>query len=72
MTDGMAPENLPDDVVGAIDAVMEKSGELSRVLDARGYDAGTALFDIARDELIDSLRAEREADDDTDRGAVPC
>ena len=63
MTDGMAPEGLPETVVGAIDAVMEKTEELSSVLSNHGFDAGTAVFDIARDELLDALRAEDEGED---------
>ncbi len=68
MTDGMAPEGLPEPVTRAIDAVTQKTEELALVLDEHGYDAGTAVFDIARDELLDALRAEAE---DGEEGA-PC
>ncbi len=68
MTDGMAHEGLPQPVLEALDAVAEKTEELSGVLAEHGYDAGIAVFDIARDELLDALRAEAE---DGEEGA-PC
>lgn len=64
MTDGMAPEGLPQPVLEALDAVAEKTEELSNVLSEQGYASGTVVFDIARDELVEALRAEDEADDE--------
>ena len=62
--DGMAPEGLPEEVEDALDGVMERVEGLSRVLAEHGYDAGTAVFDIARDELIEALGAENEDAED--------
>ena len=72
MTDGMAPEGLPQPVLEALDAVAEKTEELSGVLAEHGYDAGTAVFDIARDELVEALRAEDEDDERDEPGEAPC
>ncbi|MGF1473159.1 MAG: hypothetical protein ACFB50_15655 [Rubrobacteraceae bacterium] len=58
MADGMAPEGLPQEIEEAIDGVMERVEDLSRVLEVRGYDSGTAPFDIARDELVEAITAE--------------
>lgn len=70
MADGMAPEGLPQEIEEAIDGVMERVEDLSRVLEVRGYDSGTALFDIARDELVEAISAERP-EEETEREA-PC
>lgn len=72
MTDGMAPEGLPKEVVEAIDAVMERTEELSGVLAEHGYDAGTAVFDIARDELVEALRAEAPDDEEDEFEGAAC
>lgn len=58
MTDGMAPEGLPEDLENAIDGVMERVDDLLVVLQARGYGCGTALFNIAKDELLEAIEAE--------------
>ena len=67
MGDGMAPEGLPEEVEDALDGVMERVEQLSRVLGECGYNSGTAVFDIARDELVEALGAENEdAEDEED------
>ena len=66
MGDGMAPEGLPEEVQDALDGVMERVEELSRVLGECGYNSGTAVFDIARDELIEALGAENEDAEEED------
>ena len=71
MADGMAPEGLPQEVEEAIDGVMERVGDLSRVLEVRGYASGTALFDIARDELVEAVLAEHPGGE-PERKENPC
>lgn len=71
MADGMAPEGLPQEVEEAIDGVMERVEDLARVLEIRGYDSGTALFDIARDELVEAIVAEHPEEEPA-REESPC
>lgn len=70
MTDGMVPEGLPQPVLEALDAVAEKTEKLSGVLAEHVYDAGTAVFDIARDELVDALRAQDGQENEPEE--APC
>ena len=64
MPDGMAPEGLPEKVVDAIDAVMERVEQLSRLLDEYGYVTPTTLVEIAKDELVELLEAEHEEEEE--------
>lgn len=66
LTDGMAPEGLSEEVEDALDGVMERVETLSQILQAEGYEAGTAMFHIARDELVEVLAAETGRRPDTD------
>ena len=64
MRDGMAREGIPDEIEQAIEDVLTQANVLSGLLNEHGYTCGTAMFDVAADEIRDAIEAEEEAEEE--------